>query len=161
MILVLSGGAVKATSPLLLWQDAGAKPSPLRIYAEFDAYEVMRGAVVTLRIRGFLEEGWHIYSIEPKEEALLPTAVSYPSKQHTPLGRLQESAPTILHDEVLKLTLAVHQKEFVLSQQFQISPDAVAGEQVFEGTLHYHLCDNQLCTPRQHQSFTTPLTIQP
>lgn len=149
-----------AGSPLF-WQDSVAKAPPLRIYAEFVPSQVFPGEVVTLTIRGFLEEGWHIYSIEPKEAAPTPTSVSYHSNEPTPLGFLQESSPQILQDQALHMTLAVHQKDFVLHQQFKIAADAVQGEQVFTGTLHYHMCDNRLCTPQQHQSFTIPLTIQP
>lgn len=145
----------------LFWQDSVAKAPPLRIYAEFVPAEVLPGEVVTLTIRGFLEEGWHIYSIEPKEAAPTPTSVSYQSNEPKPLGFLQESSPQIFQDEALHMTLAVHQKEFVLRQQFKIAADAVQGEQMFAGTLHYHMCDNRLCTPQQHQSFTTPLTVQP
>lgn len=160
-IVILFIGTTPAASQFL-WKDSTFKISPLRIYAEFDPPQVVSGMIVTLTIRGFLEEGWHIYSLaKQQEDALDPTQVSYQTEEHLPMGALQESTPQIIKDEALGMTLAVHKGEFVFRQQFKISSEALPGEQTFEGTMHYHLCNNKVCTPLKHQSFTAPLSIKP
>ena len=133
----------------------------LKIYAEFDNYHVSPGTAVTLIIRGFLEPAWHIYSIHRNsEEGPQPTTVTYPRLQHEIIGPLQENPPEILDDQVLNLQLPVHKEEFVFQQQFKISVQAEAGSFVFEGVLHFQMCDNHICSPRQHRLFSTPLTIE-
>ena len=165
LLLILAGTALLNWSTpgfaQLAWQHSNPETSPLKIYAEFDKFRVNPGAAVTLIIRGFLEPSWHVYSIHRySEDAPTPTTVSYPDLQHEIISPLQESPPSIVDDQALDLRLAVHKEEFVLQQQFKISPIADAGSFVFEGTLHFQLCDNNICTPRQHLLFSTPLTIE-
>ena len=143
------------------WQQSNPVTSPLEIYAEFDKSRVNPGTAVTLIIRGFLQPAWHIYSIQRfSDEAPKPTTVTYPGLRFEIIGPLKESPPEIVDDRALDLRLAVHKEEFVFQQQFKISPLAEAGSFVFEGALHYQLCDDHICTPRQHRLFSTPLTIE-
>ena len=165
LLLILAGIGLMNSFSAGFAQQAWKKPypgtSPLKIYAEFDNYHVSPGTAVTLIIRGFLEPAWHIYSIHRNsEEGPQPTTVTYPRLQHEIIGPLQENPPEILDDQVLNLQLPVHKEEFVFQQQFKISAQAEAGSFVFEGVLHFQICDNYICAPRQHRLFSTPLTIE-
>ena len=145
----------------LQWDTSAPKTPPIKIYAEFDNFQVVPGTVVTLIIRGTLEHGWHIYSTQDQgEDAPQPTTISYQNSEHQKIGPLQETPPHIIEDKALNLRLAVHQNDFVLRQQFKISPLAAAGPQDFEANLNFQMCDNNICTPHQSQSFSTPLTIE-
>lgn len=162
--ILLGTGLLYGTAPgfaQFSWQQSNPVTSPLEIYAEFDKFRVNPGAAVTLIIRGFLQPAWHIYSIQRiSDEAPNPTTVTYPDLKFEIIGPLKESPPEMVDDRALDLRLAVHKEEFVFQQQFKISPLAEAGSFVFEGTLHYQLCDDHICTPRQHRLFSTPLTIE-
>ncbi len=144
----------------LPWGKKTTKIPSLKIYAEFDNYQVAPGDTTTLIIRGFLEAGWHIYSIQDQgENGPIPTAITYNPILYQLAAPLQESPPSIIEDQALQLKLAVHKEKFVFKQKFRISRSASVGEQMFEGILQYQICDNHICAPIQRHPFKTPLTI--
>ncbi len=146
----------------LPWDSVSPQVPELRLYAEFEKPIASPGETVTLILRGFLEWGWHIYSVVPQgEEAPQPTAITYDTPTYEVIDGLEESKPQVIQDEALGLTLAVHQNEFVFRQKLKLSSEVPAGPQDLFGTLHYQICDNNICAPLQHQTFFTPLTVEP
>ncbi|MBF0289466.1 MAG: hypothetical protein HQM14_16765 [SAR324 cluster bacterium] len=149
---------VYANSP---WQQKKTRIPTLQIYAEFDNYQVAPKDTTTLIIRGFLEPGWHIYSIQSQgDDGPIPTTITYSQSLYQPAAPLQESPPSIVEDKALRLKLAVHKEKFIFKQKLKILGSTSVGEQTFEGALHYQICDNHICAPIQHHLFTTPLTVQ-
>ena len=135
----------------------------LTLYTEFSESKVKAGSIVELSIRGKIEQGWHIYSTQTGGDLQsLATKITYsPSLVHLPQSRLLESKPITYFDEVIDLTLQVHQHQFVLTQRFKIADFAQVGVQDLSGNLEYFICDNHICSPQQQLEFIAPLEVIP
>lgn len=154
---IMGGTALWADS--LPWASTHTAFPTISVYAEFEKLDVLPEEVVTLIIRGFMEPGWHIYSVKPQNEyGPEPTWLSFQTLHQT-VGDLEENPPLVVDDQALGLRLAVHKESFVFKQSFKIAADALPALETFEGTLHYQICDNNICAPLQSQPFSTPLTI--
>lgn len=158
LFLIVGFGLASASDPF--WSSSPTIFPEIQIYAEFDKLEVTPGEVTTLIIRGFMEPGWHIYSVKQQGEfGPKPTSVSFETV-HQAMGELEETPPQVIEDLALGLRLAVHKEAFVLTQKIKIVSQASPALDTFDGILHYQICDNNICAPLQHQSFSTPLTVK-
>lgn len=135
----------------------------LTVYTEFSKSKVKAGSIVELLIRGKIEKGWHIYSTQTDGDLQsLATKITYsPSTIYLPQTSLQESMPITYFDQVIDLTLQVHQHQFVLTQRFKIADFAQVGVHDLSGNLEYFICDNYICSPQQQLEFIAPLEIIP
>ena len=133
----------------------------LSIFAEFDQFKVDPGARLSLQMRVLIPEGWHLYSIHGSDDGdYIPTRLEAFSKVHQLNGPLREKTPILEWDAVLEKEVLLHRKELLLEQDFQISPEASAGIQDFEGELEFQACNNSICVPLSRQPFTAALEIR-
>lgn len=147
---------------LQFFSQAPISSSALRLYAEFDYYETTPNQLVTLIIHGFLEPGWHVYSIHSQgEDGPVPTTLNFgPSPLYQTAGALTESPPLFETDRALGISLSLHKQEFVLKQPFRINSNAPEGDFDLHGSLSYQVCDNNVCAPLQHVLFTVPFHVR-
>ncbi len=148
------------TMSFLAFQDEAQDFPELQIYAEFDHAKVRPGADVTLQVRCFIPEGWHIYSIILQDfGGPLPTRMEASSAAHRPHGELRENQPVKEWDEALERLVELHRGQLLLEQDYQIPEETPEGIKDLEGTLFYQSCNNRVCIPLRRQIFSAPLEI--
>ena len=152
--------ARSGTKSFLAFQDEAQDFPELRIYAEFDHARARPGADVTLQVRCFIPEGWHIYSIMPQDSGgPLPTRMEASSAAHRPHGELRENQPVKEWDEALERLVELHRGQLLLEQDYQIPEETPEGIKDLEGALFFQSCNNRVCVPLRRQIFSAPLEI--
>ncbi len=143
-----------------IFKETQSSGPALRLFAEFAFLTVKPGTRTTLYLRGFIPDGWHIYSIfQQGEDGPYPTTIKTDSRAHLPVGALRESPVVRKWDGALEKELAVHLGTFTLEQDFHIMEDTSEGIHDLTGTLLFQACDNRICVPLRRQKFTAPLEI--
>ena len=79
---------------------------------------VMAGSEFNLFIQVNLPQGWHIYSLQNREDTL-PTRIRLGENLFRPQGEWQESLPRITHDGVLQEMVKAHEKTAEFSRALQ------------------------------------------
>ena len=134
----------------------------LRIFAEFNQFQVVSGSELTLEVRVFIPEGWHLYSIQSSDATdFVPTRLKASSSVHMLKDSLRENIPLLQWDAVIEKQVYLHQGQMLLEQDYLISPDASEGIQDLEGELIFQACNNNVCVPLSQQPFTAALEIRP
>ncbi|MEC7641294.1 MAG: protein-disulfide reductase DsbD domain-containing protein [Nitrospinota bacterium] len=119
---------------------------------------VMAGGEFNLFIQVNLPQGWHIYSLQNREDTL-PTRIRLGENLFTPQGEWQESLPRITHDGVLQEMVKAHEKTAEFSRALQAPGSLSPGRYFISGTLTYRLCDNKVCHLPKELAFLTPMEV--
>ena len=146
------------------FSDSGTEAAvpELRIFAEFNQFQVISGSELTLQVRVFIPEGWHLYSIQSSDATdFVPTRLKASSSVHMLKDSLRENIPLLQWDAVIEKQVYLHQGQMLLEQDYLISPDASEGIQDLEGELIFQACNNNICVPLSRQPFTAALEIRP
>ena len=146
------------------FSDSGTEAAvpELQIFAEFNQFQVASGSQLTLEVRVFIPEGWHLYSIQSSESKdFVPTRLKASSSVLLLKDSLRENTPLLQWDAVLKKQVYLHQGQMLLEQDYRISPDASLGIQDLEGELIFQACNNNISAPLTRQPFTAALEIRP
>ena len=146
------------------FSDSGTEATvpELHIFAEFNQFQVVSGSELTLEVRVFIPEGWHLYSIQSSDATdFVPTRLKASSSVHMLKDSLRENIPLLQWDAVIEKQVYLHQGHMLLEQDYLISPDASEGIQDLEGELIFQACNNNICVPLSRQPFKAALEIRP
>jgi thiol:disulfide interchange protein DsbD len=104
------------------------------------------GAFARVALKVTLPEGLHTQSNKPREQAFIPTVLTF----NPPAGVVAEEivwpAPTDLAQAGATLPLSVFEREFLVGAQLAL-PASARGDVVVPATLRYQACDVNLCYP--------------
>lgn len=105
---------------------------------------VPAGKATTVALHFRIAPGLHINSHAPREEELIPTALTFPAESGV---RLDSAAYPPGTDFTLPLDpqekLSVYTGEFIIEARIV----ATAGDHLVEAKLRYQACDNNACMP--------------
>ena len=114
------------------------------VYLYPEQVTVAAGKPVTVKMHFQIAEGLHINSHAPREDDLIPTALSFPADAGVklesadyPLGKDY----TLPADPSMKLN--VYAGEFTIEARIL----ATAGDHLVEARLRYQACDQVMCMP--------------
>jgi thioredoxin:protein disulfide reductase len=104
------------------------------------------GAFARVALKVTLPEGLHTQSNKPREQAFIPTVLTF----NPPAGVVAEEivwpAPTDLAQAGATLPLSVFEREFLVGAQLSV-PASARADVVVPATLRYQACDVNLCYP--------------
>lgn len=119
-------------------------PSAAVVTPLVSATAVAPGHSIDLALRVVLPEGLHSQSNKPKDEALVPTTLTFNDAPGV--------TPTLVafppaHDFKLETgdTLLVFEREFVIGARIMIDKSAHAGPLTLTANLRYQPCNNTMC----------------
>jgi len=141
--LALASALVYAQRPL--FDDAPhptPKPAVVFLYPEQVTVPAAKPTKINLHFR--IAPGLHINSHAPRQEELIPTAISIPPGSGVRLdGVVYPSGTdfTLPIDPTTKLS--VYTGEFILQARIVATP----GDHLVEARLRYQACDNNACMP--------------
>ncbi len=133
----------------------------LQLEAMPDKDKVRPGEIFWLHLMAFLEEGWHMYSIEKQsEDETVATRIELETRTFLPQGRWQETPPKLVRDDVMEKIMKTHSGRVEFSRLFSVPKGLKPGVYPISGTLRFRSCDNRVCTLPQAIKFQTRVIVE-
>ncbi len=134
---------------------------PLQLEAMPDRRKVQTGETFWLHLVTFLDEGWHMYSLEKQsDDETVATRIELDSLVFDPQGIWQEMPPKLVRDEVMEKIMKTHSGRVEFSRKFSVPKTLKPGTYPLSGTLHFRTCDNRVCTLPQAKTFKTRVIVE-
>ncbi len=156
-ILVLAAASAQSPigqSPLIADKPHSiVKPSTVEyLYPEQISVPAGKPSPVALHFR--VAEGFHVNSHAPKEDYLIPTALSFPAE-----SGVQLTSTTYPEGKDVTLPLDPETKLNVYTGEFAIDARIVAahGDHLVQAKLRYQACDQNACMPPK--TITVPIDV--
>ncbi len=134
---------------------------PLQLEAMPDKDKVRPGEIFWLHLVAFLDEGWHMYSLEKQsDDETVATRIELETQVFPPQGRWQETPPKLVRDEVMEKIMKTHSGRVEFTRLFSVPKGLTPGVYPLSGTLHFRSCDNRICTLPQAMKFQTRVIVE-
>ncbi len=107
-----------------------------------------------------IEEGWHIYSLQPMDgNELLATQIVLEDNIFESHKYWQESPTRLIQDDAQQKLVKGHVTTAEFHNSFRVPEDSRSGNYSIKGKLLYRACDNNLCTLPQSIPFDSPVRV--
>ena len=107
-----------------------------------------------------IEEGWHIYSLQPLDgNELLATQIFLEDNVFESSGDWQESSPSLIQDDAQAKRVKAHTHIAEFHKNFHVPENFNPGSYRINGKLNYRACDNKLCTLPQNFPFVSRIHV--
>lgn len=134
---------------------------PLHLEAMPGKGKVRPGETFWLHLVAFLEEGWHMYSLEKQsDDKTVATRIELEALVFDPQGDWQEMPPKLVRDGVMEKIMKTHSGRVEFSHLFSVPRGLKPGTYPLSGTLHFRTCDNRICTLPQEMMFKTHVIVE-
>lgn len=151
---------LSANSPFESFQSAEPFLPKLKINVVTDRAVVFPGEEFKFYVSIFIEEGWHIYSLNPfKGSETLATQILIAENVFQELKAWKEPEPVLIQDGAIGRMVKGHKGNIEFSRTYSVPAGVEASEYSIEGKLVYRACDNSLCTLPQIYPFKTPINV--
>lgn len=136
-------------------------PDPISFSTEVVPATARPGEDIRVVITATIDEGWHIYSLIPSEEELIPpTEITWFDRQLIKKGPTYETNPIVEFDSVIGGVLGFHENKAQFYQNFQIPDQFPIEPYTIKGQLTYQVCNDRICLLQQKIPLITKLTIE-
>ena len=107
-----------------------------------------------------IEEGWHIYSLQPMDgNELLATQIMLKDNRFESQMYWQESPAGLIEDDAQEKLVKGHVKTAEFYNSFRVPKNIRPGNHSIKGKLLYKACNNKLCTLPQSLSFASQIHV--
>jgi hypothetical protein len=94
-----------------------------------------------------IEEGWHIYSLQPMDgNELLATRIVIDDNIFEGQKHWQESPTSLIQDDAQQKLVKTHATTAEFYNSFRVPEKTRSGNYSIKGKFLYQACDNNLCT---------------
>ena len=161
LIFTLAGMFVHSFAEPGPFSTPGLPSSPrIKIDTMADRDPVYPGDGFKLYLSVQIEEGWHIYSLQPLDgNELLATQIFLEDNVFESSGDWQESSPSLIQDDAQAKRVKAHTHIAEFHKNFHIPENFNPGSYRINGKLHYRACDNKLCTLPQNLPFVSRIHV--
>ena len=148
---------------LVLFGTLSAQFSPetdivnIKIYKSFD--KIHPGSQVKIAIKANIKNGWHINSVKPKEDFLIPTTIVLDSSSGLNFGKLKFPDSEDLKFDFSDTPLAVYQGNILIGAIITIPKNYELGKKKIKLSFGYQACNNVNCLPPYSVDTTFTLEI--
>lgn len=137
-----------------------APPTPIRWTAQQPSEGVKAGQSVTVQVTAVIDDGWHLYALDPVEGGPIPTRIT---AGPTPAFALQDkdivrADPKRSHDPNFGIETAYYEGSATFGLPIAVSKDQAAGERELEITARFQACSDTICL--RPQAATMKVTVQ-
>lgn len=134
-------------------------PTPIR-WAAQQPSAVKAGESVSIQLTAAIDDGWHLYALDPVEGGPIPTRIT---AGPAPTFVLQEknivrSDPKRAHDANFGVETAYYEESTTFGLPISVSKDLKAGERELEVTARFQACNDSICL--RPQSVTLKIKIK-
>lgn len=107
-----------------------------------------------------IEEGWHIYSLQPMDgNELLATQIMIEDNSFKSQKHWEESPIHLIQDEAQDKLVKGHVKTAEFYNSFRVPNNLISGNHSIKGELIFKACNNSLCTLPQSLSFVNHIYV--
>ena len=107
-----------------------------------------------------IEEGWHIYSLQPMDgNELLATQIVLEDHVFESQNLWQESPTRLIQDDAQQKLVKGHVITAEFHNSFRVPENSRSGNYSIKGKLLYRACDNNLCTLPQTLPFDSQVRV--
>ncbi|MBC8287818.1 MAG: hypothetical protein H8E42_10145 [Nitrospinae bacterium] len=125
-----------------------------------DKNPVYPGGHFKLYLSAQIEEGWHIYSLQPLDgNELLATQITLEDNVFESQEHWQESPTRLIQDDAQEKLVKGHVNTAEFYNSFRVPKKLRSGNHFIKGKFSYKACDNNLCTLPQSLPFTSPVHV--
>ena len=108
-----------------------------------------------------IEEGWHIYSLQPMEgNELLATQIKLEDDVFANQKNWQESPTHLIQDDAQQKMVKGHINTAEFNKSFHVPQSFDPGDYLIKGEVIYKACDNSLCTLPQSLPFSSRVHVK-
>jgi DsbC/DsbD-like thiol-disulfide interchange protein len=160
LLFLTSVSQAWALTPFEEFNGTKLQASQVKVKSTISPPITKAGGKFKLHVQVSVDQGWHIYSINPREEnKMLATTLHLRSNRFLPVGEWKESEPTIRVDEVLQKALKTHESMVDFVHEFQVPDSMIQGAFFLKGEVIYRVCDNHVCSLPKKMPFTSKVQI--
>jgi thiol:disulfide interchange protein DsbD len=137
-------------------------PTPIRWAAEEPSKAVKAGQTISIQLTAAIDDGWHLYALDPIEGGPIPTRIT---AGPAPTFVLQEKdivrlEPKRAHDPNFGLETAYYEESTTFGLPITVSKDLAAGERVLEVTARFQACNDRICLRPQTSTMRVKVTVR-
>ena len=108
-----------------------------------------------------IEEGWHIYSLQPMQgNELLATRIKLEDNFFASKKHWHESPTHLIRDDAQQKMVKGHINTAEFNKSFRVPQGFDPGNYLIKGVLVYKACDNTLCTLPKSLPFSSRVQIR-
>ncbi|MBT3921230.1 MAG: hypothetical protein HOF21_01520 [Nitrospina sp.] len=152
--------------PIHLFAESGPFSTPvpsspgIKLSTLTDPDPVFPGERFQLFLSIQIEEGWHIYSLQPMDgNELLATRILIEDNVFQSVEYWKESSTHLIQDDAQAKMVKGHIAHAEFQNFFDVPELIKPGSYSINGKLLYRACDNNLCTLPQSLPFITRLQV--
>lgn len=142
---ILDAGDVKSSSPNA--PNSSFAVGVIRGDVAPSSSTVKPGETFEVEIRIAIDNGWHLYAANPDAPFIKPTELTIEDSGSVSVVAVELPEGIQKADAAIGETLAIYEREVVLSVKLKVSRDAKAGIQMINAVLDTQACDDQKCLP--------------
>lgn len=120
---------------------------------------VRPGEAVKAAILLKVQAGYHINDNAPRDEFLVPTALTFDETPGLEVVEIYYPAGHRARFAYSQMELSVYEGEAVLGAVIKVGPGNAAGPLKLKGTLSYQACDNSSCLPPKDLPFEVRIPV--
>ncbi len=121
--------------------------------------KLQKGQSTPIALVIHIQHPWHINSFTPKEEFLIPTALTLSAPEGVSLGKMQYPQAIEKQFEFSDTPLWVYEGEVVVYTTVAVAPDYPDNSVTISGTISYQACDDHTCLAPTEKSFSFTLPV--
>ncbi|NOX38003.1 MAG: DUF255 domain-containing protein [Calditrichaeota bacterium] len=143
--------------PLSFGPPAGLDILKVEVVSSVDKLKPGSSAELALRIE--IAEGWHINSVKPNEEFLIPTRIAFDPVDGVTFGRLEFPEALQKKFEFSEVPMAVYEGTIYVYTTVALAPDYEAPTVPIKGTVFYQACDDHTCLAPAELNFSREIPV--
>ena len=161
LLFILAISPVSVYAKPFLFSDLNTSSNPsVELDLTIDTDIAYPGDYFKLYLSVQIEEGWHIYSLQPMDgNELLATQIMLDDNSFESQKRWQESSIHLIQDEAQEKIVKGHVKTPEFYNSFRVPNNLVSGNHSIKGELLYKACNNSLCTLPQSLFFESQVRV--
>lgn len=139
--------------------DVSKRVEPITIDVHASRLSVEPGESIELAVALTIDDGWHLYGLNPDIEFLMPAAVSVEAGDALTIGQVKRPEPHRMVDPILKKQLNTYSDRIWFRIPVTVKPDASAESVSLTVKVKTQACDDSRCLPPQTTTLRLPLQV--
>jgi DsbC/DsbD-like thiol-disulfide interchange protein len=138
-------------------------PTPIRWSAADEKVSAKPGETIVVRIAAQIDDGWHLYALDPIEGGPIPTKLSVaPAPPFSLLEKeIDKPEPKRAQDPNFGVETAYYEESATFGLPIALAKNAPAGERVVEISARFQACNDSICLRPQTQTLRVTVTVKP
>ena len=122
-------------------------PTPIRWSAEQPTETVKAGGVLSVEVTAVIDDGWHLYALDPVEGGPIPTRITAgPAPAFTLQDKdIEKPEPKRAHDPNFGVETAYYEGSATFGLPIRVAAEVPAGEREVEVAARFQACNDQFC----------------